>query len=53
MRIKTFVNGRNYIDGMVNEFLLEHDVCNIQTHLASDQQVIVIVVYKEACEDGR
>ena len=53
MKIKTFVNGRGYIDDMVNEFLLSHDVCDVQTHLASDQQVIVVVVYKEAREDGR
>ena len=53
MKIKTFVQGRLAIDGLVNEFCKKVSVIDIQTHLASDQQVIAVVIYKEAREDGR
>lgn len=53
MKIRVFVNGRDYIADMVNEFAKNADVIGIQTHLSSDQQIIAIVVYKEVSEDGR
>lgn len=53
MKIKVFVNGRDYIADAVNEFIKKVDVVEIQTHLASDQQIIAVVVYKEVSGDGR
>ena len=53
MKIKTFVAGRLAIDALVNEFCETVSVMDIQTHLASDQQVIAVVIYKEGRENGR
>lgn len=53
MKIKTFVDGRIAIDALVNEFCATVKVVDIQTHLASDQQVIAVVIYEEGAEDGR
>lgn len=47
MKMKTFVQGRFAIDGLVNEFAEGVTVKDIQTHLASDQQVVAVVVYEE------
>lgn len=53
MRIKTFVAGRLAIEALVNEFCATVSAVSIQTHLASDQQVIAVVTYKEDRENGR
>lgn len=53
MKIKTFVGGRIAIDGIVNEFCDTVSVVDIQTHLASDQQVIAVVIYEEGRTNGR
>ena len=53
MKIKTIVNGRGYIDDEVNEFTKNVDVIDIQTHFASDQQVVVIIIYKEEMRNVR
>lgn len=53
MKIKTIVNGRGYIDESVNTFVENVDVIDIQTHLASDQQIVAIIIYKEAMRDGK
>lgn len=49
LKVKTFVNDRLSVDGMVNEFSEREDVnvVNVQTHLASDQLLIAVVIYKE------
>lgn len=48
MKIKVIVNSRGYIEEVVNNFCKTVDVVEIQTHLASDNQVIAVIVYKEA-----
>lgn len=53
MKIKTIVSARLYIEKSVNDFIQGVDVVDIQTHLASDQQVIAIIVYKEESGHGR
>ena len=53
MKIKTFVGGRIAIEGLVNEFCDTVSVVDIQTHLASDQQVIAVVIYEEHHTNGR
>lgn len=53
MKIKTLVNSRGNIEEMVNEFLATVEAVDVQTHFASDRQVIAIVVYKEAEGNGR
>lgn len=53
MKIKTFVGGRIAIDGLVNEFCDTVSVVDLQTHLASDQQVIAVVIYEEERTNGR
>mgnify|MGYP006883354907 CR=1 FL=1 len=53
MKIKVFVNGRDYIADMVNEFAENIEVADIQTHLSSDQQIIAVIIYKEVPGDGR
>ena len=52
MKIKTFVGGRIAIEGLVNEFCDTVSVVDIQTHLASDQ-VIAVVIYEEDHTKGR
>lgn len=47
MKIKSIVQGRLAIEEAVNEFAAGVRVLNIQTHLASDQQIVAIVVYEE------
>lgn len=47
MKIKTIVQGRCAIDGAVNEFTAGVKVIDIQTHLASDQQIVAVVVYED------
>ena len=47
MKMKTFVQGRCSIDGLVNDFAEDVTVKDIQTHLASVQQVVAVVVYEE------
>lgn len=53
MKIKTFVGGRIAIEGLVNEFCDTVSVVDIQTHLASYQQVIAVVIYEEDHTNGR
>lgn len=48
MRIKTFCDGWIVIERHVNEFCKRHDVVSIQTQVLKDNQVIAIVIYKEA-----
>ena len=49
IKVKTLVNDRLSIAGMVNEFSDRNDVnvVTVQTHLASDQLIIAVVIYKE------
>lgn len=53
-KMKSFVQGRDVIARLVNEFAENVEILDIQTHLASDQQIIALVIYEEKENgDGR